>query len=123
MDEVICSILRTYPSVSIQQFSIPYLKGGLTYNQIQCMYDCAMKERNREYEVIGAFHGVSVGKGSSVNKNEIPAGVEEDQFIFKDPSAYAHMTQEEREELTQKMLGNHQRWAGNQTFGKGMSDG
>ena len=33
------------------------------------------------------------------------------KFVFRDPSEYEHLTQEERNNLTKEMKENHARWA------------
>ena len=48
----------------------------------------------------------------TVPKSELPEGVSEaKKFVFGDPSSYDSMSQEEREELTQEMMGNHKQWS------------
>lgn len=107
-----CKILHYYPSVNLQQFIIGFKKGGLTYTQIETLYELAEKERSEEYKIIGAFHGIDLSGEKSVPKNELPEGVNEAKhFVFGDPDAYKGYTQEQKEELTQKMMGNHRQWA------------
>lgn len=36
--------------------------------------------------------------------------------VFGDPSQYEHMTQEQREELTKKMMNKHKQWAGKKSL-------
>jgi len=37
--------------------------------------------------------------------------------MFRDPAEYEKMSEEERKKLTDKMMGQHQRWAGNTSLG------
>lgn len=48
---------------------------------------------------------------------ETKTKVEADTVLFKDPSAYAHMTQEQKEEETQKLMKFTERWAGTKPLG------
>lgn len=113
-----CSIMRNYPSVTIRSFRSSYRDGGLTFQQMECMFDSCIKDKNQEYRIIGAFHGIEVGEKKSVPKNQLPAGVDKaEHFVFGDPNDYAHLSQEEREDLTRKMMANHEIFAGNSKFG------
>ena len=59
--------------------------------------------------------GVDIEKGEKKSKGE--KAVKEDTktdkqgFIFKDPKEYEHLSQEERQRLTDKMMGHFKAWA------------
>ena len=111
MEEVLCTILHHYPSVSIKNLTSSFKSGGLTYIQIESLYEYSMIYKDKEYRIIGAFHGISVGD-KSVPTSELPDGVDDAKsFVFGDPDSYKKMSQEEKEELTQKMMGNHKQWS------------
>jgi hypothetical protein len=63
-------------------------------------------------KVHAMMHGIdpdaetTPGKEKEVMPTKKP-GAEEMPMIFQDPKAYAHMSQEEKEELTQKMMSVH----------------
>lgn len=121
MDEVVCSILRNYPSTRITDFRAHYKQGGLTYPQIEFMYESCIKDKLQDYEIIGSFHGIKMsGKGkSAVPSNQLPPGVDRaEHFVFGAPADYAKMSEAEREALTQKMLANHESFAGSSKLGK-----
>lgn len=46
-------------------------------------------------------------------KETLPSAVakEETPFAFADPSAYEHLTPEERQKLTERMMNKHRAWA------------
>lgn len=69
-----------------------------------------------DYKVQARMHGIDIpdkGGKKPVSKptDDFPSRpgevVETLPFAFKDPKEYAHLTQEQREELTQKMMGTH----------------
>lgn len=59
-------------------------------------------------KIRAAFFGVDLEdkKGGTPIKHK----KEEDDFTFKDPSEYKDMTKEEREKLTDQMMGKHRKW-------------
>ncbi len=86
--------------------------GGLTYNQIETLYENSISYKEREYEIIGAFHGISLSGEKAVPKSELPEGVSDAKtFVFGDPDSYKSMSLEEKEQLTQEMMGNHKQWS------------
>jgi len=72
----------------------------------------------REYQRVkiqAALAGVDIEKGKRKGKGEKPmkenAKAEKQGFIFKDPKEYEHLSQEERQGLTDKMMGQFKAWA------------
>ena len=53
---------------------------------------------------MAAIHGIDIDKAKKEKK-------EADSFLFRDPKEYEHLSEEERKELTEKMLGKHKGWA------------
>lgn len=55
-----------------------------------------------------AIHGIDPKKHF---KEEVTSSSQTDGvFAFRDPEEYNHLSQEEREELTAKMMGAHKDW-------------
>jgi hypothetical protein len=112
MDEVLCYVLHHYPSITLNNFCTGYKKGGLTYYQIECLFHNTMQQKDAEYRIIGAFHGISLSDDKVVPKDQLPEGVSDAKtFVFGDPDSYKKMSQEEKEKLTQEMMGNHKQWS------------
>jgi hypothetical protein len=75
------------------------------------MHQCA-QQKDAEYRIIGAFHGISLSDDKVVPKDQLPEGVNDAKtFVFGDPGTYEKMSQDEREKLTQEMMGNHKQWS------------
>ena len=112
MEEVLCTVLHHYPSITLTSFMSSYKDGGLTYFQIEVLYDNAMKIKDRDYRIIGAFHGITFDDKKVVPADQLPEGVSDPRkFVFGDPKSYENMGQEERDKLTQEMMGNHKQWS------------
>lgn len=89
-----------------------YKNGGLTWDQIEGLFNSAIKRKNDDYKIIGAFHGVEIGDGEkSVPKSELPQGTTAKTFVFGDPDSYKNMDQNEKQKLTETMMGNHKQWS------------
>ncbi len=54
---------------------------------------------------MAAIHGIDIDKAKKEKEKE-----EADGFLFRDPKDYEHLSMEEREKLTQEMLGKHKGW-------------
>jgi hypothetical protein len=70
------------------------------------LYSFKSEEIADNLRVQAALHGVKMGGSSKDVKNE-NRGVP----LFGDPKDYEGMPEEEREALTQKMMGKHRMWA------------
>ena len=121
MDEVVCTLLRNYPSLTISSFRLHYKEGGITYPQIEFMYESCLKDKLQDYKIIGSLHGVDIsGKKNEVSKNQLPPGVEKaEHFVFGAPEDYAHLSAEERDSLTKRMMAHHEGFAGSSKLGVG----
>ena len=106
-----------YPFTKIENFTNSYKQGGLTYGQVDCMYTKMLKKRADNMRFLAAIQGIDIVDKSGekvVSRDELPEGVENaKEFVFGDPDSYTKMSDEEKEKLTQKMIGN---WA---NFAKG----
>ncbi len=88
------------------------------------MYEESLKLKEHEYKVYAALHGIDlfdkeknegeVKDNGSVNskqsKNKLRQPANQTLPLFRDPSEYAHMSQEERQSLTDKMKSQHKSW-------------
>lgn len=79
------------------------MQGGVTKSQALFLFEEADKEKYQDFKFMAALHGVDLdkpSKGSAVSTTSVT----EDEFAFKDPSEYEHMTDEERKKETEKMM-------------------
>ena len=74
------------------------------------MFGYCSKKQVQEMKFFAAINGISFDGESGekpVPREELPEGVDEQKnFVFGDPSTYEKMSEAEKEELTQKMIGN-----------------
>ena len=80
-----------------------------------------MEKKNEEYTFYAALHGIDLSKenskqsskqqsrasNKSSNNNALP--------MFGAPEDYEHLSEEERKELTMKMMGKHRSWVDKST--------
>lgn len=98
-----------YPFCKIEQFTNSYKQGGLTYSQVDCMYVKILKKRSDNMRFLAAIQGIDINKSgpTAVTPEELPEGIEDPkEFVFGDPEAYKNMSDEDKDALTQKMMGN-----------------
>lgn len=108
---MLAALLKNYPSLSLKSFYSPFLHGGVTYKQMEKLFSLLQKQKDEEYRIIGAFHGISFSDEKTVPKDQLPGFVKSpDLFVFGDPAAYEKMDQNERQALTEQMMGNHKQW-------------
>lgn len=117
VDEVVCTILHEYPFTNIQSFTASFKDGGLTEPQVETLYEQAIKRGNRQNAVIASFHGYEISDSNStsgtgvVKREHLPPGVSNPKtFVFGDPASYEGMSDDQKAQLTQDMMGNHQNW-------------
>ena len=91
-----------------------YLDGGITMEQANGLYEEIQKVKENEYKLQASMHGIEMKDGpvtqSDVDSQKVP--------LFGDPEAYKDMSEQEKENLTQKMLGKHKTWSGDKLKGK-----
>ena len=87
-------------------------QGGLTKKQFDFLYDAYQSKLAREYEFQAALHGTSLKGGKKQSKKE-PQSDNTKVPLFSDPEEYTNISPEEREKMTQAMLGKHRSWAAN----------
>jgi hypothetical protein len=61
---------------------------------------------------MAAIHGIDIDKAKKEKE-------EADSFLFRDPKEYKHLSKEEKEKLTQEMLGRHKGWVDRESSLKG----
>lgn len=111
--------MEFYPQYRFEDFYRKhYWQGGLALSQVQALYKHAMERKSNEYRFYALLHGADLDKSSSTSKqsdNSTPSQPQQPANqslpIFGDPESYKHMSKEERDELTNKMMSQHQGWA------------
>lgn len=93
------------------------MQGGLTHSQIIGLYEFKLKEDEDNLRFQAAIHGAKLTGVSQKAPQEVPKTGDEVVPLFGDPKDYDSMPQEEREELTKKMMGKHKVWAGKSLLG------
>jgi len=79
------------------------------------LYEYKLKEDEDSLRFQAAIHGAKLKEsGRPSSKDNLGRPVP----MFGDPKDYESVSQEEREEMTQKMLGKHKVWAGGAFAGK-----
>lgn len=69
-----------------------------------------------EWKFQAGLHGIDLDKEvseseSSKPKTKVRKEGKENRMLFRDPSEYENMPPEERERLTQEMMGHWKKWA------------
>ncbi len=118
--------MEKYPQYRFEHFfRFSYIEGGLTIQQVQALYETHCKRVYEERKFLAAINGVDVsgegekeGTKSSVNYDKIEK--KQGMPLFRDPSEYEDMSQEEKDKLTNNMMSQHKQWVGNlsKTVGK-----
>lgn len=79
-----------------------------------------VKEKEMDYRFYATLHGFDLDKDKKGKADDPDRKLTKEELfqeardsavpIFRDPSYYDHLTQEEREELTQIMMSKHKIW-------------
>ena len=83
--------------------------------QITILYEHSIKRQNDYYKFLAAVHGIDLDKE---NRKETALNIPKNDLTFQDPSEYGHMSDEEKEKLTQHMKSGHMRAVQASGFGK-----
>ena len=83
---------------------LSFNEGGLTFSQFGCLFDCAVNRKNAEYKFLAAIHGLDKAAKEDVKGTPHREEAKKGEFLFKKPEEYAHMSQEEREAETEKIM-------------------
>lgn len=116
--------MRYFPQYKLDDFYRKhYYEGGLNLFQIKAMYKFIGNEKEMDCKFQAGVHGIDLDKEAKKSKNK-PTKQKFDEIekkqdipLFRDPSEYESMSQEEKEQLTQKMMGKHKQWAQKGTIG------
>jgi hypothetical protein len=94
-----------------------YWQGGVTLNQVHVLYEQAIKRKNEEYRFFALLHGADPdADGTERQDNSHKQQNSQSLPLFQDPEKYSHLSKEERDELTAKMMGKHRNWANQKAF-------
>lgn len=95
-------------------------EGGLSTIQVEVLYTRLTKRQEAEMRFQAALVGVELTDnapkkpnpdGSPVNTAQGPQHTEAiPGFTFKDPREYDHLSQEERQAITEDMMDKHKTW-------------
>ena len=104
--EAISTVLSEYPQFGLEHFfKLSYREGGLTRGQLKVLFSEYERKENekRKFEIL--LHGGKIDddETTTVQANNL----KNKSFVFGAPEDYAHMTKEEKEELTRKMMKAH----------------
>ena len=91
-----------------------FFEGGLTVSQVDGLFAMIQKAKKVEFEIQARLHGCEIeGDSSSSNSPSVRQPAEHPNVpMFGDPSKYEHMSEDERETETQRMMGKHKLWSG-----------
>ena len=102
--------MAIYPQYRFDHFfRLSYIEGGLTIQQVQALYETYCKRIHEEREFLAAIHGIDT-KGGDKKKDADQIEQKQGLPLFRDPSEYEGMTQEEKNKITQEMMGKHRGW-------------
>lgn len=83
------------------------------------LFENIIKQKESDFKIQAAIHGIDLSKnvenqeeGYTEPKQSTPQQPANQTLpLFRDPDDYAHMSQEERQALTEKMKKQHENWA------------
>lgn len=107
--------MRKYHQYKFENFfQLRFYEGGLTTDQVSAMYKSIVEEQNEDIRFQAALRGVTLKDGG----NESPSNSKQTKSepvvpLFGDPDSYNHLSDEERNVLTQKMMAKHRNWVQN----------
>ena len=81
-----------------------FLQGGLTSKQFVVLLKCAMKRENQQVAFYAKIHGAKLKGGKSVWQDGDTRVVDTREVYDGDPESVKHLSQEERERMTQELM-------------------
>ncbi len=107
--------MMKFPQYKIEHFHyLHFYNGGLHIGQIQSMFQFAVEQKYEKYKFFAALSGIDLDKQNK-NKSNVDKLDEQQKKqalpLFRDPKEYESMSQEELNELTNKMMYQHKNWA------------
>lgn len=113
-EEVVTAVIQEYPGYRLDAvYRRSFKDGGLTILQIHTLYDHITKRRLEDLKFQCRIHGIDPDANQSPSRKSSQSEANSNVPLFGDPSQYEHMSQEERDALTARMMGAHKHW--NQT--------
>ena len=114
-------MMERFPRYGFEHFfQLSFKDGGLTEGQFHALYEQAIDRKAEENKFIAKLHGFEIksgpaGAGAGANDHRDAAYHEEiNEFNYNgDPASVAHLTPEQREILTQKLMGQMKKDAKN----------
>ncbi len=94
-----------------------YCKGGPTLSQVGALYDEIQKAKEVEFRFQATIHGVEIKDDLKPPTQKQSDSKEPVVPLFGNPEAYVNLTDQEKEDLTSKMLNKHRSWSGNKLKG------
>jgi len=104
--------LHYYPSYRLDDFySKSFKDGGLTVGQMNVLYGNYIKQINDESRFKAALQGVDLDKVGKTQSRVTPTQSSSNALpLFGSPDEYTHLSEEEKSEMTKKMMGQHKSW-------------
>lgn len=120
--------MQYYPQYTLQHiFIFSFNKGGLTHGQFTSLFEHGIERENNKLRFAAAIQGIDLdkeveeqGEGKKSPRREGSQKGGNKEFLFKHPSEYENMTQEEREAETEKIMGKLKGFFGNKDVPMGM---
>jgi len=95
---------------------LSFKEGGLTEGQFQVLYEQAVDREAAKNKFWAKLHGFEIKDSARSKQGETGSGYHEEVNEFNyngDPASVAHLSPEEREELTRKLMGQMKKDAAN----------
>ena len=73
------------------------------------LFEHSEKRAISKYRMDAAIHGIKLDDEST--EESTPKAPKQKRGVSGDPDSYNHLSDEERKELTRKMMGKHKMWA------------
>jgi len=76
------------------------------------LYENALKREEERFKLQAALHGAKFDEDEDIDTTDTPKRktTKAKSFMFGDPKDYEHLSPEERQRLTEQMMGKHQLW-------------
>ena len=101
------AVCETYGYRLSDFYQRSFKDGGVTFGQLTVLFEHAQRREVDKRKFQAAIHGAEI--------KDAPAVVDKktDSFMFGDPDDYKDMPVEERQKLTDIMMGKHKQWGQN----------
>ena len=106
-------VMRNYPTYRIEDFyTKSFREGGITYPQFLFLHKAADDYAYNQNVFLAAIHGIDMEETSTKIKaapqttttKTTTKHTPDNGVLFGDPEQYSHLSDQERTDLTQKML-------------------